>query len=77
MWIQKRQRDNRLSDVIDMNFTVRQLQEKCQEQNVDIYMTFVEVTKAFDIVVMDSRISWSRFAVHPDSKQWCGNFIMA
>ena len=35
---------------IDMTFTARQLQEKCQEQNVDLYMTFVDLTKAFDTV---------------------------
>ena len=35
---------------IDMIFTARQLQEKCQEQNVDLYMTFVNLTKAFDTV---------------------------
>ena len=29
---------------IDMIFTARQLQEKCQEQNVDLYMTFVDLT---------------------------------
>ena len=33
-----------------MIFTARQLQEKCQEQNVDLYMTFVDLTKAFDTV---------------------------
>ena len=32
----------------DMIFTARQLQEKCQEQNMDLYMTFVDLTKAFD-----------------------------
>ena len=32
-----------------MIFTA-QLQEKCQEQNVDFYMTFVDLTKAFDTV---------------------------
>ena len=37
----------------DMIFTARQLQEKCQEQNVDLYMTFVELTKAFDTVSRD------------------------
>ena len=31
-----------------MIFTARQLQEKCQEQNVDLYMSFVDLTKAFD-----------------------------
>ena len=33
-----------------MFFPARQLQEKCQEQNVDLYMTFVDLTKAFDTV---------------------------
>ena len=36
-----------------MNFTARQLQEKCQEQNVDLYITFVDQTKAFDTVSRD------------------------
>ena len=36
-----------------MIFTARQLQEKCQEQNVDLYMTFVNLTKAFDTVSRD------------------------
>ena len=33
-----------------MIITARQLQEKCQELNVDLYMTFVDLTKAFDTV---------------------------
>ena len=36
-----------------MIFTARQLQEKCQEQNVDLYMTFVDLTKAFYTVSRD------------------------
>ena len=38
---------------IDMIFTARQLQEKCQEQNVDLYMTFVDLTKTFETVSRD------------------------
>ena len=40
---------------IDMIFTERQLQEKCQKQNVDQYMTFDDLTKAkaFDTVRRD------------------------
>ena len=34
---------------IDMIFTARQIQEKCQEQNVDPYLIFVDLTKAFDL----------------------------
>ena len=33
-----------------MIHTARQLQEKCQKQNVDLYMTFVDLNKAFDTV---------------------------
>ena len=33
-----------------MIFTARQLQKKCQEHNMDLYMTFVDLTKAFDTV---------------------------
>ena len=43
-------------DTIDTVFTARQLQEKCQEQNVDLYMTFVDLTKAFDKVSRDGRL---------------------
>ena len=38
---------------IDMIFTARQFQEKCQEQNVDLYMTFVDLIKAFDTVIRE------------------------
>lgn len=35
---------------IDMVFAARQLQEKCQEQNSNLYSTYVDLTKAFDTV---------------------------
>ena len=38
---------------IDMVFIARQLQEKCQEQNVDLYMILVDLTKALDTVNRD------------------------
>ncbi|XP_062841273.1 uncharacterized protein LOC134300780 [Trichomycterus rosablanca] len=34
----------------DMIFVVRQLQEKCREQNLDLYAVFIDLTKAFDTV---------------------------
>ena len=34
----------------DMIFAARQLQEKCQEQQRDLFVTFVDLTKAFDTV---------------------------
>ena len=36
-----------------MIFTAKQLQEKCQKLNVDLYMTFVDLTEAFDTVSRD------------------------
>ena len=38
---------------MDMVFAARQLQEKCQEQNADLYSTYVDLTKAFDTVSRD------------------------
>ena len=35
---------------IDMVFTVRQMQEKCLEQNLHLYIVFIDLTKAFDTV---------------------------
>ena len=38
---------------IDMVFSARQLQEKCIEQNLDLYQCFIDLTKAFDTVNRD------------------------
>ena len=38
---------------VDMIFVLRQLQEKCSEQNLGIYAAFVDLTKAFDTVSRD------------------------
>ena len=45
-----------------MIFTAIQLQEKCQEQNVDLYMTFVDLTT--QLVVMDWK-SMAKFGCPP------------
>ena len=39
---------------LDMIFTARQLHDKWQEQNTDLYMTFVDLTKTFGIVRPES-----------------------
>ena len=33
-----------------MVFAIRQLQEKCIEQRQDLYLLFIDLTKAFDII---------------------------
>lgn len=38
---------------VDMVFTARQLQEKCREQHQDLFMAFVDLSKAFDTVQRD------------------------
>ena len=35
---------------VHMTFTVRQVQEKCLEQNLDLYSVIIDLTKAFDTV---------------------------
>ncbi|XP_062614292.1 uncharacterized protein LOC134276017 [Saccostrea cucullata] len=35
---------------IDMVFSLRQLQEKCREQRLPLYIAFIDLTKAFDLV---------------------------
>ena len=36
--------------IIDMIFSLTQLQEKCIEQHKDLYLIFIDLTKAFDTV---------------------------
>ncbi len=38
---------------VDMVFTARQLQEKCREQHKDLFVAFVDLSKAFDTVQRD------------------------
>ena len=34
----------------DMIFSLRQVQEKCREQHMPLYITFIDLTKVFDLV---------------------------
>ena len=38
---------------VDMIFVLRQIQERCREQNMGLHAAFVDLTKAFDIVSRD------------------------
>ena len=42
---------------VDMIFTTRQLQEKCREQHQDLFMAFIDLSKAFDTV--NRELLWS------------------
>ena len=44
---------------VDMLFTVKQLQEKCIEQNKPRYLVFIDLTKAFDTV--NKKALWTVF----------------
>lgn len=37
----------------DMVFSLRQLQEKCREQKMPLYVAFIDLTKAFDLISRD------------------------
>ena len=60
----------------EMKITARQLQEKCQEQNLDLYKTFVDLTKAFDTVIRERFCKiMAKFAC-PAKFIWCSNSTM-
>lgn len=39
--------------MVDMVFSLRQLQEKCREQQMPLFIAFIDLTKAFDLVSRD------------------------
>ena len=63
---------------VDMTFTARQLQEKCPEQNLDLYTTIIDLTKVFDTV--NHNELWkimSKFTVWTNLLQWLDSSKMA
>lgn len=42
---------------VDMIFSLRQLQEKCREQQKPLYIAFIDLTKAFDLVSREGLFS--------------------
>ena len=62
----------------NMVFAARQLQEKCQEQNSDLFSTYVDLTKAFDTVSREGL--WKIMAstdAHGSVSPWCSNSTLA
>ena len=53
----------------DMTFVARQLQEKCREQHQDLYLAFVDLTKAFDTVNRD--LLWNTAQIWLSSHFYC------
>lgn len=39
--------------IVDMVFSLNQLQEKCREQQMPLYVAFIDLTMAFDLVSRD------------------------
>ena len=60
-----------------MGFAARQLQEKCQEQNTDLYLTYVDLTKAFDTISRDGFGElWQNMAAPKNSSPSLDNFMV-
>ena len=53
----------------DMIFSFRQLQEKCREQHQPLYVAFIDLTKAFDLVSRET--VYSSFCRRLDVHQGC------
>ena len=45
---------SKYSGYTDMVFSLRQLQEKCREQQQPLFVAFIDLTKAFDLVSRDN-----------------------
>ena len=56
------------STIIDMVFSLRQLQEKRREQHMPLYIAFIDLNKAFDLVSRDGRWFSQRSVVHPNCR---------
>ena len=60
---------------INMVFAARQRQEKCQEQNADLFSTYVNLTEAFDIINRDGL--WKSMDALRSSSPWWSISMMA
>ncbi|XP_076051942.1 uncharacterized protein LOC143031683 [Oratosquilla oratoria] len=66
-------------DTTDMIFSIRQIQEKFHEQNRDLYLSFIDLTKASDTV--NRELVWSvlhKFGTHPQflARKSFSNFLI-
>ena len=56
---------------VDMIFSIRQVQEKCREQQKPLYIAFMDLTKAFDLVSRDGLFNiLLKIGCPPESAQY-------
>ena len=67
------------SGTVDMILSARHLQEKCQEQYDDLFITFIDLTKAFDTLCRDGlwQIMEKNVAAQDNSQHWFANCMTA
>ena len=60
----------------DIVFSLQQLDEKCREQQQPLFVAFIDLTKAFDLVIRDGLFKiLPRLDVHFDSLTSSGPFV--
>ena len=61
-----------------MIFTARQLQEKCQDQQCNLYTTFVDLTKVSNTVSRDGLLKiLAKYGCPEKLSPLCNSFMMA
>ena len=60
---------------VDMVFSLRQLQEKCREQQMPPYLAFIDLTKAFDLVSRSGLFKLLQKIGCPPTPACCGDII--
>jgi len=67
----------RARSTTDMIFVARLLQEKCRKQHRDLFIAFIDLTKAFDTsIVTCCGKSWANLDAFHSFLASCGNSIL-
>ena len=67
------------SGTVDMILAARHLQDKCQGMYDDLFITFIDLTKAFDTLCRDGlwQIMETNVAAQDNSQHWFANYMTA